>query len=54
MGDPEQLLRLLINLIDNAIKYNLAADGRIVLRTVKSNGQMVLTVANTGPADPCR
>jgi signal transduction histidine kinase len=51
-GDPEQLLRLLINLIDNAIKYNLAADGRIVLRTVKSNGQMVLTVANTGQTIP--
>jgi len=31
---------------------NLAADGRIVLRTVKSNGQMVLTVANTGQTIP--
>ena len=51
-GDPEQLLRLLINLIDNAIKYNLAADGRIVLRTEKSRGQLVLTVANTGQSIP--
>ena len=51
-GDPEQLLRLLINLIDNAIKYNLAADGRIVIRTEKNDGQMVLTVANTGQPIP--
>jgi len=51
-GDPEQLLRLLINLIDNAIKYNLAADGRIVVRTEKNKGQTVLTVANTGQPIP--
>jgi len=52
MGDPEQLLRLLINLIDNAIKYNLAADGRIILRTEENKGRTVLTVANTGPPIP--
>ena len=52
MGDPEQLLRLLINLVDNAIKYNLAVDGRIVIRTEKVNGQMVLTIANTGQPIP--
>jgi signal transduction histidine kinase len=51
-GDPEQLLRLLINLIDNAIKYNQAADGRIVVRTEKNKGQTVVTVANTGPTIP--
>ena len=52
LGDPEQLLRLMINLIDNAIKYNLAADGRIVVRTEKNKGQTVVTVANTGPTIP--
>lgn len=52
MGDPEQLLRLMINLIDNAIKYNLAVNGRIVVRTEKIKGQTVLTVANTGQPIP--
>ena len=52
MGDPEQLLRLVINLVDNAIKYNQAADGRIVIRTEKDKGQTVLTVANTGQPIP--
>ena len=51
-GDPEQLLRLLINLIDNAIKYNQTTNGRIVITTKKNKGQMVLTIANTGSEIP--
>ena len=45
-------LRLLINLIDNAIKYNQATNGRIVITTKKNKGQMVLTIANTGSEIP--
>lgn len=51
-GDPEKLLRLLINLIDNAIKYNTEEAGAIRIATRKSNGQVILTIANTGPEIP--
>lgn len=51
-GDSEKLLRLLINLIDNAIKYNQAKDGRITIRTEKMKDQVVLSISNTGKAIP--
>ena len=38
-GDPEQLLRLLINLIDNAIKYNQTTNGRIVITRRRIRGR---------------
>ncbi len=51
-GDPEKILRLLINLIDNAIKYNIEVGGQIRIATKTSKGQVILTLANTGPEIP--
>ena len=51
-GDPEKLLRLLINLIDNAIKYNAADKGEIRITFKKNRDQLHLTIANTGPEIP--
>lgn len=50
-GDRHRLRQLLLNLADNAIKYN-QQDGRVVLSLVRNNGTVELTFANTGPGIP--
>jgi signal transduction histidine kinase len=51
-GDPVLLERLITNLVDNAVRYNVPG-GTIRLTTSTVDGQAVLTVANTGPViDP--
>ncbi len=53
-GDREKLLRLLINLIDNAVRYNDARDGRLSITGKRENDSVIIEVANTGriiPAD---
>jgi signal transduction histidine kinase len=51
-GDPVLLERLIINLVDNAVRYNTPG-GAIRLTTSTVDGRAVLTVANTGPViDP--
>ncbi len=52
VGDHEKILRLLINLIDNAMKYNAQENGSIRIATSKSQGRIHLTIANTGPEIP--
>jgi signal transduction histidine kinase len=47
-GDPVLLERLIINLVDNAVRYNVPG-GTIRLTTSTVGGRAVLTVANTGP-----
>jgi signal transduction histidine kinase len=48
MGDPLLLERLVINLVDNALRYNVPS-GTIRLTTCTVDDRVVLTVANTGP-----
>ena len=47
-GDPVLAERLIANLVDNAIRYNIAA-GDIWVSTCTMAGSSQLTVANTGP-----
>jgi signal transduction histidine kinase len=47
-GDPVLAERLIANLVDNAIRYNLP-DGDVWISTRTSAGRGELTVANTGP-----
>ena len=47
-GDPVLAERLIANLIDNAVRYNMA-DGEIWISTRTIAGSSQLTVANTGP-----
>jgi signal transduction histidine kinase len=50
-GDPSKLKQVLVNLIDNAIKYT-PAGGEIRLSVENSNGRAQLHVADTGPGIP--
>jgi signal transduction histidine kinase len=48
VGDPLLLYRLVSNLIDNAIRYNVAG-GRVEVKLAASTTSAALTVSNTGP-----
>jgi signal transduction histidine kinase len=47
-ADQEMIRRVLINLLDNAIRYNLPG-GQVFCRTSGEAGTVTLTIANTGP-----
>lgn len=51
-GDAFMLERLVQNLIENAIQYNLPADGWVRVRTGMAGEKVELTVDNTGPMVP--
>jgi signal transduction histidine kinase len=50
-GDPRLIERLVINLIDNAIRYNVAG-GHVEVTTTVSKNHATLSVTNTGPQIP--
>jgi signal transduction histidine kinase len=51
-GDPALLERLVQNLIDNAIRYNLAEHGWVLVTSGLDNGTAQLTVENPGAVVP--
>ncbi len=51
-GDEENLRRMMINLIDNAIKYNSREKGRIQVSLKKNQQDAKIVISNTGPAIP--
>lgn len=51
LGDARLVERLVVNLVDNAIRHNLPG-GWIAVRAAVTGGQAVLSVANSGPAVP--
>jgi heavy metal sensor kinase len=50
-GDEELIRRMLLNLLDNAIKYT-PADGRVSVRCEAQGKEYVLTVSDTGAGIP--
>jgi signal transduction histidine kinase len=50
-GDPGLAERLVANLVDNALRYNIPG-GRVEVMTRTRDGHAILSVANTGPAVP--
>ena len=51
-GDRNRLRQLLLNLTDNALKYNSKGQGKIAIRLTQSDGIVELVVSNTGPGIP--
>jgi signal transduction histidine kinase len=51
IGDPDLALRLIANLIDNAVRHNVPG-GYIEITTGSDRAGATLTVANTGPVVP--
>ncbi|MFI8101098.1 sensor histidine kinase [Streptomyces sp. NPDC086023] len=51
-GSPELLLRMVTNLVQNAVVHNLPADGSVTVRTAADGDTGVLRVENTGPPVP--
>jgi signal transduction histidine kinase len=50
-GDPALVERLVTNLLDNAVRYNLTG-GQVEVATETNAGRALLAVANTGPVIP--
>ena len=51
-GDPDLLVRLVDNLLDNAVRHT-PAGGAVAVRLERSNGWLILHVSDTGPGiDP--
>lgn len=50
-ADPRALHQVLLNLVDNAIKYT-PAGGHVTVRVKKSDGRVVLEVQDDGPGIP--
>ncbi|MEV5518055.1 HAMP domain-containing sensor histidine kinase [Streptomyces flaveolus] len=51
-GNGVLLERIALNLVQNAVRYNLAEQGWVEVTTAMENGQAVLVVTNTGPVVP--
>ncbi|WNM30738.1 HAMP domain-containing sensor histidine kinase [Streptomyces sp. Li-HN-5-11] len=51
-GNGVLLERIALNLVQNAVRYNVQADGWVEVTTDVQRGQAVLVVTNTGPVVP--
>lgn len=51
-GDYEKLFRLVINLVDNSIRYNFEKNGFVIVKSRKFNGGIRLEISNTGRPIP--
>ncbi|MFI8965311.1 sensor histidine kinase [Streptomyces sp. NPDC053493] len=51
-GNGVLLERIALNLVQNAVRYNVADGGWVEVTTDTGNGQAVLVVSNTGPVVP--
>ena len=47
-GNEDQLIRMLLNLLDNAIGYT-PPGGRIALSCTREKGSILISISDTGP-----
>ncbi|MEU9402818.1 HAMP domain-containing sensor histidine kinase [Streptomyces sp. SID4985] len=52
LGNGVLLERIALNLVQNAVRYNVPEDGWVEVTTETEHNQAVLTVSNTGPVVP--
>jgi two-component system, OmpR family, sensor kinase len=52
IGDPEKLFRLFVNIIDNAIRYNLTTQGIIRIKAERSKTHVCIKILNSGHEIP--
>lgn len=52
LGDHEKILQMLINLLDNAIKYNLPNNGEIWISVRHVGDEVAFSISNTGTTIP--
>ncbi|MFJ6539111.1 sensor histidine kinase [Streptomyces sp. NPDC091385] len=52
LGNGVLLERIALNLVQNAVRYNIPEDGWVEVTTDTGHNQAVLTVSNTGPVVP--
>ncbi|MFM9372649.1 sensor histidine kinase [Streptomyces sp. Da 82-17] len=52
VGSAELLLRMVTNLVQNAVAHNLPTGGTVTVHTASQDGASVLRVENTGPPLP--
>ena len=50
-ADPDKIKQVVLNLLSNAIKYN-RPNGSITVQAMKSDGEVILSVADTGIGIP--
>ncbi len=51
-ADRDMIRRVLINIVDNGIKYNLEKEGTLRVQAGLERGKVVLSLYNTGPGIP--
>ena len=51
LGDPDRLLQVMLNLLDNAVKYCRPGD-RVQCSLRRTSGTLCCTIADTGPGIP--
>lgn len=52
LGDRDQLKQVLMNLVDNSIKYSRAADGKVIINVVDGNDRLCVRVIDNGIGIP--
>ena len=50
-GDPRLIERLVVNLVDNALRYNVDR-GQVEVATETNGSEVILAISNTGPVIP--
>jgi two-component system phosphate regulon sensor histidine kinase PhoR len=49
LGDPDWIEQILLNLVDNALKYGAARDGQVTVTAARSGNHVQISVEDDGP-----